>query len=942
MKNINRLIIADPSFEDWVGHHAPYDISILKAGDQAGLKVQIWAAKVIDADISAYADGISKIYSCSAWGRPYEPTTPLQSRVATIYRSVLRFRPAPQAYFKTKAQTEKKFRFAIRTIKYFLRNLVPPIMKRMLLHPASCLADFIPPVVLDARRKLLEKIEISTGRRIKLLPALVLFTYKQLTPSFFKRLVLNPAAWVKDLLPPFATKLAQAIVSKISKSFPYITYRPLLGRSKLEYFETIRSVAKNKLGEGDVLFSHMITGCNFLAWAMIAKYCERKGIKTKILFRYPTSFLPEQRADIKIGRLLYEQCAKSGLVEYYSDSHVLADSYRGFLNAPVQTLPIPHLPVFVGSSEQVPDRKINVVVLGNARAEKGFCEIIESIKLLQDSGEQGLEFVIQTNNPDVDAAARMHELDEITGIKIKKCETALTEKEYEKILSGSDVVLAPYHSEVYGARTSGVLLEAISASKIAIVAENTWLATELEENGTGVVVKNKSTTSIAKALVYVRDNFLQLKTEASIKAKEYRRRHGAENFLKCMLGANKLLPLEPPRAVIVFPFSDFFEQSTGATVRTGLLCQYLLSEGVQVSVVLPQQNSSSPHVRLSGAIFYQYRENQPRTDGMRYFFKSQLRRRENYRAIWYTTRSQSNYKNTEFDRALNGALRQNSVVLVDYPFDIENIKRATRSYGNKISLTLHDLMGLFGKKGALRSRALEIELAAAATCDRVVTVAKHESDFLKSIGVNNELIPNPCVISGRSQGDGVDAPGELRIEGSFALFVGSNHLPNIDAAIALRSVAKKLSDAGSEVKIVVAGACLDAGIDEGFISLGKVSDESLRYLNENCMMFVCPLEGGTGASLKTIQAMGFGKVVLGTQDAFRGLDVASLINCIIEDELVDYPRWIMEVERIPGKFDSIRSRALEFSMGYDYRVVFRPQLEYIRQCVLSDGAASSR
>lgn len=936
MKNSNRLMIADPSFEDWVGHHAPYDISILKAGDQAGVMVQIWAARVIDADISAYADRVSKIYTHSSWGKPYEIERPLENRIATFCRSLLRLQLPTRGYSKIKTRTAEVLWQSTGSFRYFLGYLVPPLLKRIIRHPGSCLVDFAPPVILDARKAWLLKIYVKTGRRSGIFFGTLIYAYKRLTPPFFKRLVSQPATWTSDLLPPIVVKMVRSVIAKISQSSSKIAYLPLLGKSREEYFETIRAVRKSKLAEGDILFSHMITGFNFLAWALIAKYCERRGLKTKILFRYPTSFLPEQRIDIKIAKLLYEQCAKAGLVEYYSDSQILSDNYREFLNAPVRTLPIPHLPIFDGMRERGPGENIRVVVLGNARAEKGFCEIVECLKLLQDSDERGFEFLIQTNNPDEEASTRLHDLDEITSIKITKHGVALTEKEYEEIVSNSDVVLAPYHAEIYGARTSGVLLEAIAAAKVAIVAEGTWLATELQENGAGIVVKNKSATSIARALVHVRDNFPQLRAEALTKAKNYRKKHGAENFLNCLLGRKKVPASAPLRALIVFPFSDFFEQNTGATVRSGLLCQYLLSEGVEVSVVLPMQNTAVIHPRLMGVNFYQYRENSTQVTGLKSIFIHRVNRGENYRSVWYTTRSHSNSDNIEFDRALNRALRANSVVLVDYPFDIENVKRVTRPYGNRISLTLHDLMGLFGATGALRSKALAIELAAAASCDRVVTVAKHESDFLESIGVANELIANPCVISWHSSKEAISEPTELRIEGSFALFVGSNHLPNIDAAIALKVVAKQLSDGGSQVKVVVAGSCLEAGGDEGFISLGKVSDESLRYLNENCSMFVCPLEGGTGASLKTIQAMGFSKIVLGTQDAFRGLNVTSLVNCIIEDNLNKYPRWIMEIEQNPKRFDSIGAHALDFAEKYDYRSVFRPQLAYIKQCAMSN------
>lgn len=935
-------MIADPSFEDWVGHHAPYDISILKAGDQGGVTVQIWAAKVIDADISAYADRVSKIYTHSAWGRPYEIKRPLENRIAAFCGSLLRLQPPTRGYSKIKTRAAGFIWHSTKPLRYLLGHLTPPLLRRMIRHPVSGLVDFMPPVILDAGKALAINGHGKISRWSKILLGTLIYAYKRLTPPFFKRLVSQPVNWTSDLLPPVVARILRTAVSKISKTSPHIAYLPMLGKSREEYRETVRAIGKSGLTKEGIIFTHMITGFNFLAWALIAKYCERRGLKAKILFRYPTGFLPEHRPDIIIARLLYEQCAKKGLVEYYSDSQILSDHYREFLNAPVQTLPIPHLPVFDGLSKRRSGEGICVVVLGNARAEKGFCEIVDCIKLLQDSGEQGFEFVIQTNNPDEEASTRLSDLNEITGIKITKHGVALTEKEYEEIVSGSDVVLAPYHAEVYGARTSGVLLEAIAAAKVAIVAEGTWLATELQENGAGIIVKNKSATSIAKALVHIRDNFPQLRTEALAKAKDYRKKHGAENFLNCLLGRNRFLISAPLRAMIVFPFSDYFEQSTGATVRSGLLCQYLLSEGVEVSVVLPTQNTTVIHPRLIGAKFFEYRENQTAVNGLSSVLMHPLSGKQNYRSLWYTTRSHSNSDNMEFDRALNRALRPNSVVLVDYPFDFENVKRLTRPYGNRISLTLHDVMGLFGEKGSLRSKALSIELAAAASCDRVVTVAKHESDFLESIGVANELIPNPCVIARRGSNDALSEPTDLRIEGSFALFVGSNHLPNVDAAMALKTVAKQLFDGGSHVKIVVAGSCLEAGIDEGFISLGKVTDEGLRYLNENCLMFICPLEGGTGASLKTIQAMGFGKIVLGTQDAFRGLNVTSLVNCIIEEDLDEYPRLVMEIERDPKVFYSMGVRAAEFAEEYDYRAVFRPQLTYIKQCAESvDGWARS-
>jgi len=90
------------------------------------------------------------------------------------------------------------------------------------------------------------------------------------------------------------------------------------------------------------------------------------------------------------------------------------------------------------------------------------------------------------------------------------------------------------------------------------------------------------------------------------------------------------------------------------------------------------------------------------------------------------------------------------------------------------------------------------------------------------------------------------------------------------------------------------------------------------------------LPSSTGSSLKTLQAMSYRKVVLGTRQTFRGLDVDGGVHCLIEDELPRYPSLIRSV--VEGDLDpeSMQNEARLLSERYDYRVLFERYVNHMR------------
>jgi glycosyltransferase involved in cell wall biosynthesis len=71
VKKIRRVIIADPTLQDWSGHHAPYDFSVADGLKMAGCEVEILANRdcsFIGTELSAKYN-ILNVFTWNDWGR---------------------------------------------------------------------------------------------------------------------------------------------------------------------------------------------------------------------------------------------------------------------------------------------------------------------------------------------------------------------------------------------------------------------------------------------------------------------------------------------------------------------------------------------------------------------------------------------------------------------------------------------------------------------------------------------------------------------------------------------------------------------------------------------------------------------------------------------------------------------------------------------------------
>src|SRR6185312_9103418 len=103
------------------------------------------------------------------------------------------------------------------------------------------------------------------------------------------------------------------------------------------------------------------------------------------------------------------------------------------------------------------------------------------------------------------------------------------------------------------------------------------------------------------------------------------------------------------------------------------------------------------------------------------------------------------------------------------------------------------------------------------------------------------------------------------------------------------------------ILFVVAGACMDRCDDGNFVALGRIDDASLAAFYRMAALVLVPLQEGTGSSVKSIEALARGALVLSTTTGMRGIPVVADRHCLIEDDLTAYPDRILEILRDPDK-----------------------------------------
>lgn len=910
-----RVFIADPSFQDWLGHHAPYDLSVKEAVERAGGRAVILANRVVNIGEKQAEPNFERVFSKTSWG-----ASTAQSGVQRVWHKIL-IRSHPFLLFLTAAIA------AALTFPVSMPWLACKFVAR-------CRRDLNNPATANSRLCLVYKVMAAA--------------WVWLMPPCFKKFLLRAASFCKrtvvSLFPPIVFSLAEATRLALRDIAPPHWLLWLLTHPQHDnYYELVEALKRHDFSQGDTVFAHMLTSYSLPLWALMASRLGRGGGKGRaiLLFRYPGNFI--NNGGLKAGLCLrtLEKAFASGSLRGATDSDLLSQEYAHFLAVPLITYPICHLPKILPSARIFDKGKpLTCVSLGNARAEKGILEIFEAIKFLNSEGyEKTFNFILQVNDPDPNSREGLRCFSAQLPPNVELRSAALSPKEYEDLLATADIVLAPYWSDVYATRTSGVALEGMATGKIVVSTTKSWMAYELKKfNAACRLVRSRDAIEIAEALAEISWNPQPYIQQAEATAKAARRFHNGEILAGLLLGtASPRRIQKQDQLLMCFPFYDFFEGKSGASSRVGHLAR--MFEDYRLRFFIPHQAGERPLKLKSEYTVVMY-------DGAPWslfvWWNHLLAT-----LMWLINRADrfmipiflDQRRNREFKLQLLRNMLSCQAVVVEYPFHMKLIAPYARALGLPVVMTAYDRHAPAFRENSFMYKLIKgWEDAAARQADVLFTVADYEHDYFKTQGVPNILVPSSADIVGlmeKMQNCEYRQITEKLIGpySRFVFFVGSGHPPNIEAKKILKNLAANALRDGRSWKFVVVGSCCESSeSQDNFFALGKVSDEALAALYAASAMIVSPLPGGTGASVKTVESMGVGKVILGTTATFRGLSVSDGQECFIEDNPSKYLERLnslLEKEASEEILKAVAQRAKEFGQQYDYRAVMKRYVQIL-------------
>lgn len=284
-------------------------------------------------------------------------------------------------------------------------------------------------------------------------------------------------------------------ISLLLRIFGKFVLRKLLNKNKIMEFckDTEELLHEISLSKGDLIF---IPTSGLIEMFGISEYVKNHDDGSKpswhFLFRRniydrPTEMYSYMYIKIRLFRLAFEKFLKICKIKsfFYTDSDQLTTQYDEINLIKFHTLPIPHTIPKVETKSF--DDKIIVTYLGDARREKGYQYLPHIVQdLWSNYVESGkISFVIQSNynipKGEPIAVVAKNQLETFPPDKVRLITKSPDPNEYRELLTNSSIILLPYDNNNYYARSSGILVEALSCGIPVLVPSGTWLARQFVE-----------------------------------------------------------------------------------------------------------------------------------------------------------------------------------------------------------------------------------------------------------------------------------------------------------------------------------------------------------------------------------------------------------------------------------------------------------------------------
>lgn len=405
------------------------------------------------------------------------------------------------------------------------------------------------------------------------------------------------------------------------------------------------------------------------------------------------------------------------------------------------------------------------------------------------------------------------------------------------------------------------------------------------------------------------------------------------------------------KVAILYPWGDILERKSGASKRVGLLIDYLKLKSYQVWLFTTGEKKD---FRQDNVRYTYYQGSQTSCSIIKDIYvdayhtfskalnlkltydKSTANNEWNHWLPWiyYQYRFDSS-----FIRQIETVAEWADVIILEYPFWSLTVTNICRQYQTKLIITAHDIISQQLDSSTLLGKiALAEEIEGLKQADYLICVSQNDRDFLARYKLDAKVIPNPVDLDvdkfinyKKEISNFLDIKYLKLLTQPFCLFVGSQHAPNIRGVEEIRKIAQSFVQKYPDINcnFIVVGNCWKPEYQDNFLSLGKVENQLLSLLYKQASLIIAPILSGTGTSLKIMEGMAYGKVILGTTVAFRGYPVTSQQDVIICDCLTDYPLQIADLLHKEQKRQEIGCNAKKLAQDYDYRRLYSLYQELI-------------
>lgn len=464
----NKFVIVDQSIKDAGGHHLEYAKRVLKAAKSAGFTTVLAVHRDCEDIKDSNIDVLEKAFSHTFWENVARERQVVRKRGTSIF-GMLRDKKDDLIYDIVFSQLGIAYQLIMQgrsprglAAKYSIVSADQRISK---------LAFFAGAILVRLRGV------ANQAKRPLAVVGSVFGKPGQLIFRFFKFIV---AVLLSPLIAVHVLLRWKSSVNKVEHFYD-------LFAQECDEFLTRLQVSR-----GDLVFVPTLGIVEMMGIAACSRNRAFDGLHWHLLFRRDLfkgrepSYMGQMDSvqPTRIAFSEFKQTFRYGKAFFYTDTDSLTEQYNTLGAYVFKTLPIP-LDDSLGRTDK-PRQALVVSYIGDAREEKGFPNLPRLVADIRAAGfdETEVTFVFQSNfnipegEPGVCVAKAELAAHQSHGVDLR--DGPFSSEEYTRMVNNSDIILVPYNSEQYYARSSGIFAEALVAGVPTVYPRMSWMGRELQ------------------------------------------------------------------------------------------------------------------------------------------------------------------------------------------------------------------------------------------------------------------------------------------------------------------------------------------------------------------------------------------------------------------------------------------------------------------------------